>query len=133
MQSRTLELLGIHTVSVVQAADETLLCANAVVPGLLTPGIEPPPRSRRLQWIEWQQARGVAPSFRLGEFPVRARRASFVPFGFVDPRPPREVIIQGHRCGGYGDSAPMSRCIASLLAFGCRLFLNGFKSLPRHA
>ena len=41
-QSRTLELLGIRTASIVQAADETLLCANAVVPGLLTPGIEPP-------------------------------------------------------------------------------------------
>jgi capsular polysaccharide biosynthesis protein len=40
-QSRTLELLGIQTASIVQAADETLLCANAVVPGLLTPGIEP--------------------------------------------------------------------------------------------
>ena len=41
-QSRTLELLGVQTASIVPAADATLLCADAVVPGLLTPGIEPP-------------------------------------------------------------------------------------------
>ena len=62
MQSRTLELLGIHTASIVQAADETLLCANAVVPGLLTPGIDLPPlngttsRERIWGWCKPREA-----------------------------------------------------------------------------